>query len=93
MATAIELLICGCPVEEEADTGHRPDCWMGKAENIAEAAIKLYDACPRPGGRTVAVLQALDTAGYLAGVAPGQQLFGLLDYLAEADLLAAPDGA
>jgi hypothetical protein len=94
MATATELLICGCPVAEEEDNGHQPGCWMGEAEGIAEEAITANNLRTEPGNATVAVVQALAEAGYLSGVPAGQDLFGLLDYLAEAHLLVAPsDGA
>lgn len=94
MAAMTTYLVCGCPAEEEADTGHLPGCWMADAETIAEEAIAANAQRAEPGNATVAVAQALAEAGYLSGIPVGQDLFGLLDYLAENNLLAAPsDGA
>jgi hypothetical protein len=92
MATAIHTLVCGCLEDAVILDGHRPGCWMANAEAVAGEAITANNLRPQPGNSTVAVVTALAEAGYLSGITDDQALFGLLDYLADVELLATPAG-
>lgn len=87
--TAIETLICGCPLADVADGfQHQPGCWMGEVETVAREAASEA----RSDDRAVlpAVLNELFHEGYLhRDVSSDDVLLGVLDHLAEVGLLAA----
>jgi hypothetical protein len=92
MASAIHTLVCGCLEDTVTLDGHRSGCWMANAEAVAGEAITANNLRPQPGNPTVAMVTALAEAGYLRPVRDNLDVFGLLDYLADIELLAVPGG-